>query len=91
MAPRPAGGDRRGRPHLPDGDLLPLGVAIPPAAPGHPAPQEPEAEDQGEEPDGRHAALLRPGHPQEPHRADPPRVDRPLVLRDHHAYHLPRK
>uniref|UniRef100_A0A147BJ96 Uncharacterized protein n=1 Tax=Ixodes ricinus TaxID=34613 RepID=A0A147BJ96_IXORI len=59
MAARAAGGHGSGVPGLPAGRLLPVGVAVPSAAQGHRAPQEPEAQDQGKTPDHRETALLR--------------------------------
>lgn len=47
LAAGPAAGHRRGVHHVLAGHVLPVGVAVPSAAPGHPPSQEPEAEDQG--------------------------------------------
>lgn len=49
LAARPAGGHGRGVHLVLPGGVLPLGVALPPSAARHPAPQEPEEEGQGKE------------------------------------------
>lgn len=36
--------------HVPAGHVLPVRVVVPSAETGHPAPEEPEAEDQGQKP-----------------------------------------
>ena len=58
--------------HLHSGDVLPVSVAVSPPAKSHPASQNPEAKNQeqgqGEEQAaGRHAAIFRLCHLEEPH------------------------
>lgn len=85
MAVRNAGGDLRRVPHLPHGDLLPVGVPLPSPAARHPAPQESEAQGQGEMQAGRSNSLLRRDDPQKQNDPDPVGVHRALQLWDHHA------
>ena len=79
--------------HLLTGDLLPVGIALPPSASRHPPPEEPEAEDQeqgqGQEQDaGWHAAVLRLHHPEEQDRPDPALLHRSRIIRSQHSYFL---
>lgn len=89
LAAGPAAGHRRGVHHVPAGHVLPVGVAVPSAAPGHPAPEEPEAEDQGQEPARRPAAVPRLHHAPQQDRPHPAGVHRHQRVRHQHAHILP--
>ena len=52
LAVGPAGGHSGRVPDVHNGHLLPLRLAVPPSEAGHPALEEPEEEDQGEEQTG---------------------------------------
>ena len=93
MAAGPPDGDGGGVHDVPPGDVLPVGVAVPPSAPGHPPPQITKAKDQkqrqGEEQSpGRPAALFRLHHAEEQNHQDTPGFHLHWVLWPQHTHIL---
>jgi len=82
-------GHRHGVHHVPVGHVLQVGVAVPPAETGHPAPEEPEAEDQGQEPARRPAAVPRLHHAPQQDSQNPASVHRHQRVRHKHSDILP--